>query len=69
MNHNEISVEDRLIIAFVQGAQFWLYHSTGFTAFSSGRHKMEEQAEYLLQLGELGRTITERLHQKGIKHD
>ena len=60
----DVSADDRLVIAFVQGAQFWMYHTTGFTAFSSERHEMEEQAERVLKRGELGKTVEERLEMR-----
>jgi len=52
--------EDRLIIAFVQGAKWWQFYQFGSTAFASEVDEMELEAERLLKLGRLGQTITER---------
>lgn len=57
----DLNQDDRLIIAFVQGAQWWQYHKNGSTAFSSERHEMEGEAERLLKEGTLGKTVEERL--------
>ena len=60
MKDNNVSEEDRRVIAFVQGAKWWQFYQFGSTAFASEVDEMEQEAERLLKLGRLGQTITER---------
>jgi hypothetical protein len=43
-----------LIIAFVQGAQWWEFYKTGATMWGSHRQEAEEKARFLVLKGTLG---------------
>lgn len=47
---------DSLIIAFVQGAQWWEYHKTGATMWASDRDQAESEAEKRTVNGTLGKS-------------
>lgn len=47
--------EERLIIAFVQGASWWEYHETNFTMWSNSRNLIEKEALKRLENGTLGK--------------
>ena len=46
--------DDELLIAFVQGAQWWEWHKTGATMWQSDRDLAERQAEERLKNETLG---------------
>lgn len=50
-----LSPPDALIIAFVQGAQYWEYISTGGTMWAEDRNQMEKVATCKLANGTLGK--------------
>ena len=47
---------DALIVAFVQGAQWWEYHKTGATMWASDRDQAEGEAEVRAANGTLGKS-------------
>ena len=47
---------DALIVAFVQGAQWWEYHKTGATMWGSDRDQAECEAETRVANGTLGKS-------------
>lgn len=47
---------DALIVAFVQGAQWWEYHKTGATMWASDRDQAEGHAEEMARNGTLGKS-------------
>jgi len=47
---------DTLIVAFVQGAQWWEYHNTGATMWASDRDQAEGEAETRAANGTLGKS-------------
>jgi hypothetical protein len=47
---------DTLIVAFVQGAQWWEYHKTGATMWASDRDQAEGEAEKRVSNGTLGKS-------------
>lgn len=51
----EIEVlQSRLVIAFLQGAKWWMFHETTTTMFASERDEAIEHAEKMLAEGRLG---------------
>ncbi len=48
--------QDALIVAFVQGAQWWEYHKTGATMWPSDRDQAEGEAETRAANGTLGKS-------------
>ena len=53
---------DALIIAFVQGAQWWEWEKTGATMWQTDRNKAEDQAEKRLHNGTLGKFPNDKAH-------
>ena len=51
---------DALIVAFVQGAQWWEYHKTGATMWASDRDRAEGEAEKRAANGTLGKSPNEK---------
>ena len=47
---------DAMIVAFVQGAQWWEYHKTGATMWASDRDQAEGEAEKRASNGTLGKS-------------
>jgi hypothetical protein len=47
---------DALIVAFVQGAQWWEFHKTGATMWASDRNNAERQAKTMANNGTLGKS-------------
>ena len=63
MNVKEIVSDKSLIIAFVQGAKWWEYHSTKFTMWQSDMLLAEEEAVRKLKGGTLGKTFEEIINE------
>ena len=53
---------DALIIAFVQGAQWWEYHKTSATMWASDRDQAEGEAKIRLSNGTLGKSPNAQAH-------
>lgn len=51
---------DALIVAFVQGAQWWEYHKTAATMWASDRDQAEGEAETRATNGTLGKSPNEK---------
>lgn len=53
-----IESKDALIVAFVQGAKWWEYHSRGATMWQSDQRLAEEEAKRREERQTLGRALT-----------
>lgn len=53
---------DALVVAFVQGAQWWEYHKTGATMWPSDRDVAEAKAECKALDGTLGKSPNDQAH-------
>jgi hypothetical protein len=54
VSDSELALNDKLIIAFVQGAKYWEERSTGATMWQSDQALCAEEAERRLQNDTLG---------------
>lgn len=57
------SQDESLIIAFVQGAQWWEYHKTTFTMWQTDTFIAEEEAARRLKGDTLGKTVMEIINE------
>lgn len=56
--------QERLIIAFVQGAKYWEFARTASTMWQSDQNKCSETAQAMLNSGTLGKSESEILAER-----
>ncbi len=59
---------DALIVAFVQGAQWWEWRKTGATMWASDRNEAEYVAEIKASTGTLGKSPNDQAHAPATKN-